>query len=54
MSKTWGRLIARLWLVGTGSVVFTSLRLACAYSGTVRYVTPALVARHQRAMREFG
>jgi hypothetical protein len=49
VSKTWGRLLAHLWLVGTGSVVFTSLRLAFACSGTVRYVTPAPVVRHQRA-----
>ena len=50
VSKTWGRLLADLWLVGTGSVVFTSLRLAFACSGTVRYVTPAPVVRHQPAL----
>src|SRR5215208_8431360 len=49
VSKTWGRLLADLWLVGTGPVVFTSLRLAFACSGTVRYVTPAPVVRHQPA-----
>ena len=49
VSKTWGRLLAHLWLVGTGSVVFASLRLAFACSGAVRYVTPAPVARHQPA-----
>ena len=47
--KPGGRLLAHLWLVGTGSVVFTSLRLAFACSGTVRYVTPAPVVRHQPA-----
>ena len=47
--KNLGRLLAHLWLVGTGSVVFTSLRLAFACSGTVRYVTPAPVVRHQPA-----
>jgi hypothetical protein len=49
VSKTWGRLLAHLWLVGTGSVVFTSLRFAFACSGTIRYVTPAPVVRHQPA-----
>jgi hypothetical protein len=49
VSKTWGRLLAHFWLVGTGSVVFTSLRLAFACSGTVRYVTPAPMVRHQPA-----
>jgi hypothetical protein len=49
MSKTWGRLLAHLWLVGTGSVVFTSLRLAFGCNGTVRYVTPAPVVRRQPA-----
>ena len=49
VSKTWGRLLAHLWLVGTGPVVFTSLRLAFACSGTVRYVTPAPMVRHQPA-----
>ena len=47
--KPGGRLLAHLWLVRTGSVVFTSLRLAFACSGTVRYVTPAPVVRHQPA-----
>ncbi len=47
--KTWGRLLAHLWLVGAGSVVFASLRLAFACSGTVRHVTPAPVIRHQPA-----
>ncbi len=45
----WGRLLAHLWLVGAGSVVFASLRLAFACSGTVRHVTPAPVVRHQPA-----
>jgi hypothetical protein len=49
VSKTWGRLLAHLWLVGTGSVVFTSFRLAFACSGIVRCVTPAPVVRHQPA-----
>ena len=49
VSKFGGRLLAHFWLVGTGSVVFTSLRLAFACSGTVRYGTPAPVVRHQPA-----
>jgi hypothetical protein len=49
VSKPGGRLLAHLWLVGTGSVVFTLLRFAFACSGTVRYVTPAPVVRHQPA-----
>ena len=49
VSKTWGRLLAHFWLVDIGSAILTSLRLAFACSGTVRYVTPAPVVRHQPA-----
>jgi hypothetical protein len=49
VSKTWGRLLAHFWLVGIGSAILTSLRLAFACSGTARYVMPAPVVRHQPA-----